>query len=615
VTLVQPELPVVDVGGFELAWVRSQAQALTAEVKRLRSELSWVSHQRDLAVEDRARAEDAYAALVERHQGLLERVRLQSWVLSQSGSTSSPSPSPSPSSPVALAAALAREVPAGAGLAAAVHTAIGNLAELSTYAQAEADPVSDPVDDAESVTESWVGSGGSAAGSGPVVPVLSAGGVDLPDALLVDVAAAGHRLAEWANLASVMATDELARRRESEQPFPDKDDERGLAELGFRSAVAEVAAVCGVSEHGVRHRIELVRELPDRLPSTWDRVVRGELDLAKARVLHEQTLHLDEATARRVEHQLLDLAAGLTWSQLRVRTERLAARLDPAAHADLVASCVRTSTGVRFGAPGPGLGSMTVTAPAPDIEAARRALEVLTEAADTSDPTARGPAALPGHVNRADVLLGTLVAAAEQFTRNAPAVISEAASARPVAGQPSLRPARRAQIRITVPFSVLAGPGAGADAAVGELDGYGPVPAAMLHELIATHGEDATWQCLILDDRPGSPLHGTVLGIGKSTCTPRYTPGPLTRALVEARHGTCRFPGCRRRAEACDLDHRLAHGAGGATCDCNLHPLCRHHHRLKNGPSPFIPIRVGRQTRWVTPTGRTLVAHDDDPPF
>lgn len=162
-----------------------------------------------------------------------------------------------------------------------------------------------------------------------------------------------------------------------------------------------------------------------------------------------------------------------------------------------------------------------------------------------------------------------------------------------------------------MPFSVLAGD----RHAIGELDGYGPVPAGMLDELIATHGAGATWQCVILDDRPESPLHGTVIGIGKSTYTPRYTPGPLTRGLVEARHRTCRFPGCRRQAEACDLDHRLAYDDGGATCDCNLHPLCRHHHRLKNGPRPFLPRRANRRTEWTTPTGHSVVAHDDDPPF
>ncbi len=55
----------------------------------------------------------------------------------------------------------------------------------------------------------------------------------------------------------------------------------------------------------------------------------------------------------------------------------------------------------------------------------------------------------------------------------------------------------------------------------------------------------------------------------------------MLREFIQLRDGTCRAPGCRRQATACDLDHALAHHRGGPTCDCNLHALCRHHHRLK----------------------------------
>jgi hypothetical protein len=44
----------------------------------------------------------------------------------------------------------------------------------------------------------------------------------------------------------------------------------------------------------------------------------------------------------------------------------------------------------------------------------------------------------------------------------------------------------------------------------------------------------------------------------------------------------CASPWCSRPATRCDKDHVVAHSDGGATCDCNLAPLCRRHHRLKN---------------------------------
>ena len=48
------------------------------------------------------------------------------------------------------------------------------------------------------------------------------------------------------------------------------------------------------------------------------------------------------------------------------------------------------------------------------------------------------------------------------------------------------------------------------------------------------------------------------------------------------------FPWCTRPARRlrpddhpCDRDHATPHAQGGATCTCQLAPLCRRHHRLK----------------------------------
>ncbi len=44
---------------------------------------------------------------------------------------------------------------------------------------------------------------------------------------------------------------------------------------------------------------------------------------------------------------------------------------------------------------------------------------------------------------------------------------------------------------------------------------------------------------------------------------------------------TCVFPWCTKSSRRCDCDHRVPFAVGGPTCECNLTPLCRHHHRLK----------------------------------
>jgi hypothetical protein len=85
----------------------------------------------------------------------------------------------------------------------------------------------------------------------------------------------------------------------------------------------------------------------------------------------------------------------------------------------------------------------------------------------------------------------------------------------------------------------------------------------------------------------------------------RYRPSRTLSHRVKARNTTCTATGCGRRATSCDLDHTGPHHHGGLTCECNLAPLCRHHHRCKQAdgwrleqPQPGVLV-------WHTPAGRT----------
>jgi hypothetical protein len=85
----------------------------------------------------------------------------------------------------------------------------------------------------------------------------------------------------------------------------------------------------------------------------------------------------------------------------------------------------------------------------------------------------------------------------------------------------------------------------------------------------------------------------------------RYRPSRKLQHLIKARNATCTAPGCGRRAASCDLDHTHPHHQGGRTCECNMAPLCRHHHRCKQAegwrlehPEPGVLV-------WRTPAGRT----------
>ncbi|HUK67846.1 MAG TPA: HNH endonuclease signature motif containing protein, partial [Streptosporangiaceae bacterium] len=75
--------------------------------------------------------------------------------------------------------------------------------------------------------------------------------------------------------------------------------------------------------------------------------------------------------------------------------------------------------------------------------------------------------------------------------------------------------------------------------------------------------------------------------------------------LIEIRDRTCMFPGCRRDAAQCDCDHTLAYEHGGRTCECNLGPLCRRHHQVKQAPSWQLTQPQPGIFHWTAPSRRT----------
>jgi hypothetical protein len=70
-------------------------------------------------------------------------------------------------------------------------------------------------------------------------------------------------------------------------------------------------------------------------------------------------------------------------------------------------------------------------------------------------------------------------------------------------------------------------------------------------------------------------------GLGPPPRVDRYVPSPAQRRFVTTRDRGCRWPGCPEWAGWADLDHVVAHAAGGETDCANLCCLCRRHHRLK----------------------------------
>jgi hypothetical protein len=84
-----------------------------------------------------------------------------------------------------------------------------------------------------------------------------------------------------------------------------------------------------------------------------------------------------------------------------------------------------------------------------------------------------------------------------------------------------------------------------------------------------------------------------------------YRPSRALQHLVKVRNTRCTAPGCGRPAARCDLDHTLAWEQGGITCECDLAPLCRHHHRCKQAEGWRLDQPEPGVLKWRTPAGRT----------
>jgi hypothetical protein len=192
-----------------------------------------------------------------------------------------------------------------------------------------------------------------------------------------------------------------------------------------------------------------------------------------------------------------------------------------------------------------------------------------------------------------------------------------------------------ALVSITIPWDTWQG----RSGTPGEADGFGPLDGDDARHLAAAadrhsrtrwclttlnpDGTAAAHACLPGRHPPpgtGPPLtpltpltpKTSLIPVARGACDHAraetgYHPSRNLQHLIRARNSRCTAPGCGRPAARCDLDHTVPWDQGGLTCECDLAPLCRHHHRCKQAerwqleqPEPGVLI-------WQTPAGRSYV--------
>ncbi|HEX7463011.1 MAG TPA: HNH endonuclease signature motif containing protein [Dermatophilaceae bacterium] len=141
-----------------------------------------------------------------------------------------------------------------------------------------------------------------------------------------------------------------------------------------------------------------------------------------------------------------------------------------------------------------------------------------------------------------------------------------------------------------------------------EIPGYGFVQADHAREIALTAG--SIWTRIVTDPLTGHAIEAS---------TGSYRVPAAMAALVDARDGTCRGPGCTIEAARCDQDHErpwAPRGAGGPTSAANLNNKHRRHHNLKTSRFWSSTMDPGGVVHWTTAVGRTYTTEPfdyDDP--
>jgi hypothetical protein len=193
-------------------------------------------------------------------------------------------------------------------------------------------------------------------------------------------------------------------------------------------------------------------------------------------------------------------------------------------------------------------------------------------------------------------------------------------------------PSLAALVTVTIPLATLQG----RSETPGQADGFGPLDGDDARDLAAAaarhprtrwcvtavnpDGTAAAHACLPgRHPPPGTGPPGAWPGlttpltpIARGPCDHAraevgYHPSRKLTHLIRARSATCTAPGCRRPAARCDLDHTVPWDHGGMTCECDLAPLCRRHHRAKQAEGWQLEQPEPGVLAWRTPCGRKYV--------
>jgi hypothetical protein len=158
--------------------------------------------------------------------------------------------------------------------------------------------------------------------------LASAQPADLNGFSLAGVASAARRLVSWAQACELSAVAEMAARSAAGDDSVPLGPEGGPARAPDDAADEVALALC-MSRYSAAWWITTAITLAWRLPSTFQALRRGTIDLSRARLIVEATCALDDDAARAVQDMVLPGAGDQTLGQLRAALRRAVIAVDP----------------------------------------------------------------------------------------------------------------------------------------------------------------------------------------------------------------------------------------------------------------------------------------------
>ncbi|CNE76066.1 protein of uncharacterised function DUF222 [Mycobacterium tuberculosis] len=494
---------------------------------------------------------------------------------------------------------------------------------------------------------------------GPQLAVCLSGGkrrlAELTDTELLQVAAAARRQTSWAQARELAAIAELTERRTRAEADGDPD----YRTLPARESVAEeLAAALTVTGNTAATLVHLAERLTGPLSDTGAALETGHLDFAKARVISDLTDQLPEPVARRVEAAALPKAPAQTTGQLRRAIKRILQRLAPDAVEERKREAIQQRRLEIWDTPSGTTDLGLCDLPAEDAHAIFNKITAAAHGirhdgdsrplnmirADLATRLLHGhplpdsvsnilatatetPPLAPARVRTDDVQHGL----EREFTRPVPTVDEHAdaterrASAHQLAypsrsglpdrtAIPRLHPVVASELYVGG-YLVAPGivPGIG-----GTGDDFRWAADLARRRLAHLSARTASQDLAISVPRAVRRIHQDLAQAREAACRgddqthgrPGYRPSAALRREIEERHSTCVFPTCNQPSHRCDLDHTVP-WRPGSTCRCNLAPLCRRHHRLKQSPGWTLhQIWLGLLI-WTTPSGDWYIVRPD----